>query len=105
MPNVLSPRDLVSRPDNMDKTVLLDSYYYYYCENTYCVSINMGNKLKGIKNITNLMMEIGPGIVHASKYVLASWIGPSSRQGVITSALDSRVTSAPLKIIKKKIVF
>ena len=22
MPNVLSPRDLVSRPDNMDKTVL-----------------------------------------------------------------------------------
>ena len=23
MPNVLSPRDLVSRPDNMDKTVLL----------------------------------------------------------------------------------
>ena len=23
VPNVLSPRDLVSRPDNMDKTVLL----------------------------------------------------------------------------------
>ena len=26
MPNVLSPRDLVSRPDNMDKTVLHTQY-------------------------------------------------------------------------------
>ena len=25
MPNVLGPRDLVSRPDNMDETVLLSS--------------------------------------------------------------------------------
>ena len=25
MPNVLSPRDLVSRPDNMDETVLSSS--------------------------------------------------------------------------------
>ena len=28
MPNVLSPRDLVSRPDNMDETVL-----HNYCQN------------------------------------------------------------------------
>ena len=27
MPNVLSPRDLVSRPDNMDETVLSSSYW------------------------------------------------------------------------------
>ena len=26
MPNVLSPRDLVSRPDNMDETVLSSSH-------------------------------------------------------------------------------
>ena len=26
VPNVLSPRDLVSRPDNMDETVLSSSY-------------------------------------------------------------------------------
>ena len=26
MPNVLSPRDLVPRPDNMDETVLSSSY-------------------------------------------------------------------------------
>ena len=29
MPNVLSPRDLVSRPDNMDETVL--SLYGQFC--------------------------------------------------------------------------
>ena len=28
MPNVLSPRDLVSRPDNMDETVLSSSYRF-----------------------------------------------------------------------------
>ena len=27
MPNVLSPRDLVSRPDNMDKTVISSSVF------------------------------------------------------------------------------
>ena len=29
VPNVLSPRDLVSRPDNMDETVLSSSEYIY----------------------------------------------------------------------------
>ena len=30
MPNVLSPRDLVSRPANMDETVLSSSYMLNY---------------------------------------------------------------------------
>ena len=29
MPNVLSPRDLVSRPDNMDETVLSSHVLYF----------------------------------------------------------------------------
>ena len=29
VPNVLSPRDLVSRPDNMDETVLHIDYHFY----------------------------------------------------------------------------
>ena len=28
--NVLSPRDLVSRPDNMDKTVLHEKFNYFH---------------------------------------------------------------------------
>ena len=36
MPNVLSPRDLVSRPDNMDETVLSSScaaiFIQYRCQ-------------------------------------------------------------------------
>ena len=42
VPNVLSPRDLVFRPDNMDETVphwvLRIGYVIYYCNP--CVSIN-----------------------------------------------------------------
>ena len=30
VPNVISPRDLVSRPDNMDKTVLHTYNYPYF---------------------------------------------------------------------------
>ena len=31
VPNVLSPRDLVSRPDNIDETVLHTQYAYLFC--------------------------------------------------------------------------
>ena len=31
MPNVLSPRDLVSRPDNMEETVISSQDYSIYC--------------------------------------------------------------------------
>ena len=38
VPNVLSPRDLVSRPDNMDETVLHMYRYEYVCdEEFYCL--------------------------------------------------------------------
>ena len=33
MPNVLSPRDLFSRPDNMDETVLLSKWTFLILSN------------------------------------------------------------------------
>ena len=44
MPNVLSPRDLVSRPDNMEETVLSSGFYIGKCNNdgllgNYCLEI------------------------------------------------------------------
>ena len=35
VPNVLSPRDLVSRPDNMDKTVPHMSDYYFKTSSSF----------------------------------------------------------------------
>ena len=34
VPNVLSPRDLVFRPDKMDETVLHTHTHYYYLNST-----------------------------------------------------------------------
>ena len=41
MPNVLSPRDLVSRPDNMDETVLHTDIIF--CVSTICLCPNKGS--------------------------------------------------------------
>ena len=49
MPNVLSPRDLVSRPDNMDETVLSSSGEGYRLVISECFFRNCIIRLFGYK--------------------------------------------------------
>ena len=60
VPNVLSPRDLVSRPDNMDKTVLSSSDKRLAIINLFQVSQKLVSISNNGEKINDFIGLIGP---------------------------------------------
>ena len=65
MPNVLSPRDLVSRPDNMDKTVL-SSKKFPSSADSRRASCQLLAKKNGHLILINCLQKACPGTVWLS---------------------------------------
>ena len=63
MPNVLSPRDLVSRPDNMDETVLPSLYLHFnqylpYTCIEFSIILQIKHMWKGSKDLTRPILHV-----------------------------------------------
>ena len=52
MPNVFSPRDLVSRPDNMDETVPHNAYTLNICMKEFDTQKNIIDKMAAMRTLT-----------------------------------------------------